>query len=74
MTETQLINLERLSKADRAELGQITDHLFELTLKVETLRNNYQGKTHTHLDRAVCVLSEAAEILLEMASKQRKLL
>lgn len=63
MTANSRINIERLTIKDRVELEGIAFELWALAKSVEKLRDRFQGKLHTRLDKVRLGLDDAIEAI-----------
>jgi hypothetical protein len=59
MTANSRINIERLTLNDKAELQEISGEFYALSERVVALRDQFQGKLHTRLDKVLCAIDDA---------------
>jgi hypothetical protein len=55
------INIERLRKEDREALEEMAEELCRMATRIEKLRDLFEGKLHTRLDKVRLGLDDAIE-------------
>lgn len=70
MTANSMINIERLTLEERAELEEMIPKLCKIQNRIEQIRDRFEGKLHTRLDKVWLDLDDAIEAI-ELVGKRK---